>query len=318
MDCCAPYEEVARNGLTLDAVACLARCNGANTLLRRPPPLSVPESEPKVESCCAVRCGARSAPCGVGLEEFEAAVREACFAPASACMVVSYSRRSLEQTGDGHFSPLAAFAPASRMVLLLDVARFKYPPHWVPLEALYEALRPLDAATGKPRGYLMVSTGGQPSAFLALSRRRACCSPGREAWMAFLSSPDGALASALTPPAGGDSLASAVRRVVAATDALPDLSVAVELYSPLCSRAADARQRVVDGLQASALHAALVEAGVEQARADVLALLLMAAHATALACADASVREALRAKEDSALASEIGHIRTQLEALHSA
>jgi hypothetical protein len=27
------------------------------------------------------------------------------------------------------------------MVLILDVARFKYPPHWVPLEVLYEAMQ---------------------------------------------------------------------------------------------------------------------------------------------------------------------------------
>ena len=137
--------------------------------------------------------------------------------------------------------------------------------------------------------------------------------------MAFLSSPDGALSRALTPPvADGESLASAVRRVLTATNALPDLGVAVELYTPLCNGAGEARQRVLDGMHACALHAALADAGVEESRADVLTLLLMAANADALACADAGVREALRAKEDSPLAAEVAHIRTQLRALHSA
>ena len=299
----------------------MARCNGANAVLRRPPPLSAAEEkETQADSCCAHR--PRNTPCDVSLDEFEAAVRESCFAPAASCMIVSYSRRSLCQTGDGHFSPLAAFAPASRMVLLLDVARFKYPPHWVPLEALYEALRPPDSVTGKPRGFLMVSAGGPPSAFLTLSRRRTCCTPEIEAWMAFLSSPGGALRRALTPPDDGgskDTLASAVRRVLAATNALPDLGMAVELYVPHCSCAGEARQRVLDGLHACALHAALLDAAVEESRADVLTLLLMAAHADALACADAGVREALRAweEEDSPLAAEVAHIRTQLEALRS-
>jgi glutathione gamma-glutamylcysteinyltransferase len=39
-------------------------------------------------------------------------------------------------------------------VLILDVARFKYPPHWVPLEALFRAMLPHDAETGRSRGFL--------------------------------------------------------------------------------------------------------------------------------------------------------------------
>jgi glutathione gamma-glutamylcysteinyltransferase len=36
-------------------------------------------------------------------------------------------------------------------------ARFKYPPHWVPLPMLYDAMRHVDSATGQPRGYLRMS-----------------------------------------------------------------------------------------------------------------------------------------------------------------
>lgn len=40
-------------------------------------------------------------------------------------MALGYSRRTLGQTGDGHFSPVAAYAAESDMTLVLDVARFK-------------------------------------------------------------------------------------------------------------------------------------------------------------------------------------------------
>lgn len=39
------------------------------------------------------------------------------------------------------------------MALILDVARFKYPPHWVPLSLLWEAMDSVDATTDRPRGY---------------------------------------------------------------------------------------------------------------------------------------------------------------------
>lgn len=41
-------------------------------------------------------------------------------------------------TGDGHFSPIGGYSAQEDMVLILDTARFKYPPHWVPLRMLYE------------------------------------------------------------------------------------------------------------------------------------------------------------------------------------
>jgi len=71
--------------------------------------------------------------------------------------VCNYSRKVLGQTGDGHFSPVAAWDPATESVLIMDVARFKYPPHWVPISLLYEAMLRHDAATSRPRGWLLVS-----------------------------------------------------------------------------------------------------------------------------------------------------------------
>jgi hypothetical protein len=74
----------------------------------------------------------------------------------STVLVVSFSRRLLKQTGDGHFSPIGGYDEANDRVLVLDVARFKYPPYWVPLSELYNAMKGIDPSTNKPRGYFVV------------------------------------------------------------------------------------------------------------------------------------------------------------------
>jgi len=67
-------------------------------------------------------------------------------------VVVAFNRAALKQTGEGHFSPLGGYSRRHSAVLVMDVARFKYPPYWVPLEALWEAMQPADPSTGRPRG----------------------------------------------------------------------------------------------------------------------------------------------------------------------
>lgn len=74
-------------------------------------------------------------------------------------MAVSYSRAALGQTGSGHFSPVGGYSSygnAGGYVLILDVARFKYPSYWVSVESLYESLRPVDPVTKQPRGYSLL------------------------------------------------------------------------------------------------------------------------------------------------------------------
>ncbi|MBL8489164.1 MAG: phytochelatin synthase family protein [Rhodocyclaceae bacterium] len=73
-------------------------------------------------------------------------------------LVVNYSRKPLGQAGDGHLSPLGAYDEASDSVLLLDVAKFKYPPVWISLQDLYTAIRTTDPDSGKSRG--LVAIGG--------------------------------------------------------------------------------------------------------------------------------------------------------------
>ena len=88
---------------------------------------------------------------------------------AASILVVAFSRRALQQTGGGHFSPIAAYHAPSDSALVLDVARFKYPPYFVPLPLLYESMRAADAATGRPRGYLKVGAAALPAAASAAS-----------------------------------------------------------------------------------------------------------------------------------------------------
>jgi glutathione gamma-glutamylcysteinyltransferase len=130
LDCCIPLDIVQREGITLDQAACLARCNGARVDL--------------------YSYGA------VSEEAFRDMIREAC-STNSFHIIVSYSRRHFLQTGDGHFSPIGGYSPSHDMVCILDTARFKYPPHWVPVSMLYEAMEHKDPTTSQPRGFMKVS-----------------------------------------------------------------------------------------------------------------------------------------------------------------
>jgi glutathione gamma-glutamylcysteinyltransferase len=64
-------------------------------------------------------------------------------------LIVSYSRGALGQTGDGHFAPISGYHPERDLVLILDTARFKYPPHWVSLPQLFESMKAVDNSTGQ-------------------------------------------------------------------------------------------------------------------------------------------------------------------------
>ena len=126
LDCCVPLSRVRERGLEIEELACLARCNGASVELRYAEELDV--------------------------AGFRAALGEA--ARGASVLVASYDRAALGQTGSGHFSPIGGYLAARDLVLVLDVARFKYPPHWLPAELLFRAMLPLDPATGRSRGWL--------------------------------------------------------------------------------------------------------------------------------------------------------------------
>jgi glutathione gamma-glutamylcysteinyltransferase len=134
--CCKSLEEAAADGLTLAEVACLAQCNGAHT---------------RIENATAG-----------GLPAFRETMLASVRAHHGPFVVANYDRATLGQTGTGHFSPLAAWHAASDQVLVLDVARFKYPPHWVPVPLLWQAMCTLDGATQESRGYLTIDKASEP------------------------------------------------------------------------------------------------------------------------------------------------------------
>jgi len=72
-------------------------------------------------------------------------------------VVVNYQRAALGQTRSGHISPLAAYDAKTDRFLLLDVARYKYPPVWISAADLFNAMNTIDAGNeGRSRGFVLV------------------------------------------------------------------------------------------------------------------------------------------------------------------
>jgi hypothetical protein len=72
-------------------------------------------------------------------------------------LLVNYHRPALGQQGGGHISPLGAYDPSGDRVLVLDVARYRYPSVWVPTASLWRAMRTVDPDSGASRGLVRVS-----------------------------------------------------------------------------------------------------------------------------------------------------------------
>ncbi|XP_021763263.1 glutathione gamma-glutamylcysteinyltransferase 3-like [Chenopodium quinoa] len=130
LDCCEPLEKVKVSGISFNKVACLAHCNGAEVDTYHTNESTLDNFRNYVISCTS---------------------SENCH------MIVSYHRSFLKQTGGGHFSPIGGYHAGKDMVLILDVARFKYPPHWVPLTLLWDAMNTVDKDTGFYRGFMLLT-----------------------------------------------------------------------------------------------------------------------------------------------------------------
>lgn len=134
LDCCESLDVIRKCGITLPKLACIAKCNGANVNLHFATEITIDELRRDV-----IRASL--------LPDNE----ERCV------VIVSYHRQALNQIGTGHFSPIGAYHPGTDRVLIFDVARFKYPPHWLPLTELHEAMKIIDNDTGKSRGYMLLT-----------------------------------------------------------------------------------------------------------------------------------------------------------------
>ncbi|KAJ3174262.1 hypothetical protein HDU88_000230 [Geranomyces variabilis] len=127
-----PREQIREKGMTFAELACLARCNGLRVVARRADTVT--------------------------REQFFEDLKRVS-ASEDVHMVVSFSRKTLGQTGDGHFSPIGAYHPGKNQVLICDTARFKYPSYFVDGNLLYDSLGEIDAVTGLPRGYFILTKG---------------------------------------------------------------------------------------------------------------------------------------------------------------
>ncbi len=91
------------------------------------------------------------------LDAFRAAARD-YLASKDHFVVVNYLRKAIGQQTGGHISPLAAYDAKADRFLILDVARYKYPPVWVKASDLFDAMNTTDASNdNKTRGYVLIA-----------------------------------------------------------------------------------------------------------------------------------------------------------------
>ena len=76
-------------------------------------------------------------------------------------VIVNFARTELDQKGGGHFSPLAAYDKQTDRFLILDVARYKYPPAWAKAGQLWNAMNTTDTSVSKQRGFVVVTAPKQ-------------------------------------------------------------------------------------------------------------------------------------------------------------
>jgi hypothetical protein len=91
------------------------------------------------------------------LESFRELARKHLATP-DQFVIVNYLRKAINQEKGGHISPLAAYDQETDRFLILDVARYKYPPVWVTAAELFGAMNTQDSDNeNKTRGFVLVS-----------------------------------------------------------------------------------------------------------------------------------------------------------------
>ena len=156
LNCCDPLDQIKLKGISLSKLNCLAVCQGAQTELKFASDISEDMFRDDVKRvCCNISAPLKSAtpPTNDDANPTTSATNSISN---NKVLIVSYSRSALKQSGSGHFSPIGGYCAEFDLVLIMDVARFKYPPHWVPLSLLYQAMCSVDDETGVSRGYLIV------------------------------------------------------------------------------------------------------------------------------------------------------------------
>ncbi len=129
-----PQEKLQRQGATLEQLGGMLRAHGLHVTVRHAQDSSV--------------------------EQFRREASEA-LGEGGKAVIINYRRQELSQEGGGHFSPLGAYHDSDRF-LVLDPARYKYPPWWASTEALFKSMNTPDTTSGKTRGYLLIGSGPGP------------------------------------------------------------------------------------------------------------------------------------------------------------
>lgn len=70
---------------------------------------------------------------------------------------VNYNRKTVGQTGEGHFSPVGAYHPGKKYFLVMDTAPSKADWVWIGEDTLIDAMSTL--SDGEYRSYLLVADG---------------------------------------------------------------------------------------------------------------------------------------------------------------
>lgn len=131
LDCCIPLYVVEEKGVNMEQFSCLAACNMLKVRMTRVDKKASEHTFRQLIKSVTKRT--------------------------DQVLVASYSRGALGQTGDGHFAPIGGYNAERDLVLMMDTARFKYPPHWVTLPTLFHAMGLIDESSGLSRGYFLLS-----------------------------------------------------------------------------------------------------------------------------------------------------------------
>lgn len=91
----------------------------------------------------------------ITVSQFRAVAKDILQMP-NTYMIINYSRKALGQKGGGHMSPIAAYDKRSDRLLILDVARYRYPPIWVKTTDLWQAMHTIDDQSHAYRGFVIV------------------------------------------------------------------------------------------------------------------------------------------------------------------
>jgi hypothetical protein len=170
--CCLSQESIQRVGISMPEFAQLAACQGLRVTMKHPVVVAATSDS----NTSTADTGGMVKEKMATVDDFRRDIRSVLVEEPSGfddtnddenndnndtkdvkgILVVSFARYALGQTGDGHFSPIAAYHEATDQCLVLDVARFKYQPYWVSVADLFASTLPVDSVTEKPRGWYIL------------------------------------------------------------------------------------------------------------------------------------------------------------------